>query len=411
MSTKVNANAQAIVSNIDKFNVDENYTYKQICQMCDMKEYSSGTGKAKQINTFKSLFNVDEGKVGRVTIYTITAIKDLTDEELASIVSNKRGKSEGSRGNNDIYCSKLNSNFAYNLRFIKDYYLSMSDRERERLFMENPEEDVDLLPHEYAHKLDTKPFRLLYDGDTVIFNLYRNQVIENMGIRNDNNVKVYTNTPNYFCEYNNINPNVARVVYPTVSKATHRAFESQIKKFKSEGLGVISKILEVKVISEYDSDGRKLILDDEEDLAIYEHNKIRRITMLKIADEDIRDQIDLIKLDVAKELDFKTPQDLYTRADKKTVTEFHKLVKEQALDKLGIFDYRPFIRITSSISMLEKYKSKFGATDGLIAFTCQMMKAIKSNVELFTDEEARQKRFKKKLDKCIEKRMSIDLCK
>ena len=113
MSTKVNANAQAIVSNIDKFNVDENYTYKQICQMCDMKEYSSGTGKAKQINTFKSLFNVDEGKVGRVTIYTITAIKDLTDEELASIVSNKRGKSEGSRGNNDIYCSKLNSNLTY----------------------------------------------------------------------------------------------------------------------------------------------------------------------------------------------------------------------------------------------------------------------------------------------------------
>ena len=87
MSTKVNANAQAIVSNIDKFNVDENYTYKQICQMCDMKEYSSGTGKAKQINTFKSLFNVDEGKVGRVTIYTITAIKDL-EEIMIYIVVN-----------------------------------------------------------------------------------------------------------------------------------------------------------------------------------------------------------------------------------------------------------------------------------------------------------------------------------
>lgn len=390
--SKVNDTAQAIVSNIHKFQIGETYTFKQICDMCGMK-VGTGNGKIKQINTLKELFDIEEGKVGRVTIYTILAINKLSDEELASIVSNKRGKSEGSRGNNDIYCSKLSSNLINSLRDNKDFYLSNTER---YLF-----EEDELLPHEFIHKLDTMPFRVLDDEDTVVFNLYRNQIIQDMGIRNDNNFKIYSNTPNYFCEYNSICPNVAKVVYPSISKATHRAFESQIKKFKSEGLGIISKRLEIEVVSEYDSYGRKLDLSDEYDIAMYEHNRINHITMFKLADDDTKDRIDLIKTEVAKEFKYKTVQDLYTRANVGTKDKFHIRVKEVLRDRLGIYDYRPFVRITTSLSMLDKHKSKFGSDEGLIAFTGQIMKAIKGNAELFTDEEARQNRFKKKLAKKI----------
>ena len=56
--SKTNENAVKILENKDKFLVEESYSYKDICKMCDMKEYSSGNGRKKQLDTFKELFNL-----------------------------------------------------------------------------------------------------------------------------------------------------------------------------------------------------------------------------------------------------------------------------------------------------------------------------------------------------------------
>ena len=41
MSTKTNANAHAIISNMNKFKIGDGYTYKDICMICKIKEYKS----------------------------------------------------------------------------------------------------------------------------------------------------------------------------------------------------------------------------------------------------------------------------------------------------------------------------------------------------------------------------------
>lgn len=43
MSTKTNANAHAIISNMNKFKIGDGYTYKDICMICKIKEYKSGS--------------------------------------------------------------------------------------------------------------------------------------------------------------------------------------------------------------------------------------------------------------------------------------------------------------------------------------------------------------------------------
>ena len=53
--SKTNENAVKILENKDKFVVGESYSYKNICSMCDLKEYNSGDSRKKQLNTFKEL--------------------------------------------------------------------------------------------------------------------------------------------------------------------------------------------------------------------------------------------------------------------------------------------------------------------------------------------------------------------
>ena len=53
MSTKTNANAHAIISNMNKFKIGDGYTYKDICMICKIKEYKSGSNsRNKQMGTF-----------------------------------------------------------------------------------------------------------------------------------------------------------------------------------------------------------------------------------------------------------------------------------------------------------------------------------------------------------------------
>lgn len=52
MSTKTNANAHAIISNMNKFKIGDGYTYKDICMICKIKEYKSGSNsRNKQMGT------------------------------------------------------------------------------------------------------------------------------------------------------------------------------------------------------------------------------------------------------------------------------------------------------------------------------------------------------------------------
>lgn len=68
---KTNKNAIKILENKDKFVVGESYSYKDICKLCNLKEYNSGDSRKKQLNTFKELFNTEEYKIGRTIMYKI----------------------------------------------------------------------------------------------------------------------------------------------------------------------------------------------------------------------------------------------------------------------------------------------------------------------------------------------------
>ena len=86
MSTKTNANAHAIISNMNKFKIGDGYTYKDICMICKIKEYKSGSNsRNKQMGTFNELFNIEESKRGKAVIYTIISKKEITDIYAMSI--------------------------------------------------------------------------------------------------------------------------------------------------------------------------------------------------------------------------------------------------------------------------------------------------------------------------------------
>ena len=89
MSTKTN-NRQLIVDNRHNFVVGESYTYNDICKMCDMKK-SSGEARQNQMNTFKSLFDVEEYKKGRTTFYKIVSMNELSEQSLVDLTLDKRG--------------------------------------------------------------------------------------------------------------------------------------------------------------------------------------------------------------------------------------------------------------------------------------------------------------------------------
>lgn len=122
---KVNKNAVSIYENKDKFVVGESYSYKDICSICDIKEYNSGDSRKKQLDTFKELFNVEEYKVARTTMYKIISVKELSEEESTELVANKRGTNVNSHGNRKAeYSADIVDSLLANL-----YLKSLEDRE------------------------------------------------------------------------------------------------------------------------------------------------------------------------------------------------------------------------------------------------------------------------------------------
>ena len=122
---KANENAVKIYENREKFLVEESYSYKDICKMCDMKEYSSGNGRKKQLDTFKELFNVEEYKVARTTMYKIISVKELSEEESTELIKDRRGTNVNSHGNRKAeYSADIVDSLLANL-----YLTSLEDRE------------------------------------------------------------------------------------------------------------------------------------------------------------------------------------------------------------------------------------------------------------------------------------------
>ena len=96
---KANENAVKIYENRDKFIVGESYAYKDVCSICDIKEYSGGKGRNLQLNIFKQLFELEEYKVRRTTMYKIISAKKLSEEEVTQLILDKRGTNPNSHNN------------------------------------------------------------------------------------------------------------------------------------------------------------------------------------------------------------------------------------------------------------------------------------------------------------------------
>ena len=99
---KINENANKIYENRHKFQVGESYSYRDITELCDVKFQKTGNSKNKQLDIFRSLFDIEEYKDKNnknTTMYKILEHKQLSVIEACEIVENKRGTNPNSWGN------------------------------------------------------------------------------------------------------------------------------------------------------------------------------------------------------------------------------------------------------------------------------------------------------------------------
>ena len=86
---KINENANKIYENRHKFQVGESYSYRDITELCDVKFQKSGNSKNKQLDIFRSLFDIEEYKDKNnknTTMYKILEHKQLSVIEACEIV-------------------------------------------------------------------------------------------------------------------------------------------------------------------------------------------------------------------------------------------------------------------------------------------------------------------------------------
>ena len=204
MSTKTNANAHAIISNMNKFKIGDGYTYKDICMICKIKEYKSGSNsRNKQMGTFNELFNIEESKRGKAVIYTIISKKEITDNKLDVLVSESRGRSEGSRNNYDgIFKDNLVNSFIY---------FCFKLAEQRGIFKD---ENVD---------------------DFCITTSKHNMMCE-IGIRNRYNTYIAVNQPYNFCNQLGVERIIFNFAMTKINNNTSKAFDRVISSAVKLGL-------------------------------------------------------------------------------------------------------------------------------------------------------------------------------
>lgn len=313
MSTKTNANAHAIISSMDKFKIGEGYTYKDICMICKMKEYKSGSNsRNKQMGTFNELFNIEESKRGKAAIYKIVSKKEITDNKLEVLVSENRGRSEGSRNNYDgIFKDNLVNSFIY---FC--YHIA----EQRGIFKDNV--------------------------DDFCVTTSKHNIMCEIGMRNRHNTYVAVNQPINFCNQLNLKKVILDFAMTKIKNNTSKAFDRVIA--VAEKSGLVIKENNIGVV-------RYKPVEVEDDTVVEWDSST---TVKGFARKRERIDIELMKQKFANDMNFKTVGALYSTNDKELISKFHARINEYTDAKYGILESYPLIELHMKKSIIDNYLQK-----------------------------------------------------
>lgn len=308
--SKTNENAVKILENKDKFLVEESYSYKNICKMCDMKEYSSGDSRKKQLDTFKSLFELEEYKVGRTTMYKIISVKELSEEESNSIIANKRGTNVNSHTNKKAeYSADIVDSLLANL-----YLKSLEDRE-------------DNLKN-YEH-IDDRYFKMTTDKFALSCLV---------GIRNRENFKNARLNKFDFCNNAKINIKSFEHIYPHTNDAIYKATNYVLSLLKDSGHISIRETMRVLVPKFKNEEG--YVLDDEEiDNMILEEYNAEEV------DKYLIDKIKALRGEVANKMGYTSLKKIYNSSDQSIIDTFNRMLEETVKEKLNVHKFYPKIEL------------------------------------------------------------------
>ena len=366
---KVNENAVRILENKNKFIIGECYSYKDICVLCELKQYNSGDSRKKQLNTFKSLFNIEEYKVGRTIMYKILSEKKLSEEENTELVANKRGTNINSYGNKKAeYSDNLIDGLLANL-----YLLSMEEiRENELSKMEH-------IDNTYF-KIETNKYNLSHW----------------LGIRNVYNFKNARENKVDFCKNLGIHLETYEFLYPKTNNAIYKAVNYVLGKLQNTGHVSIRETMRVLVPKFISEEG--YILDDEEielnrDMGVLEEYDAEEV------DKDLIDKIKCLRGEVANKMGYKSLSKIYNNSDMEVVKKFHENLKEVVKEKLGVYNFYPKIKIVlNKESTLDYLLTKEETAQELVTLATEKFlkhrqdKAL-SDKDIINNKAALQKRI------------------
>lgn len=366
---KVNENAVRILENKNKFIIGECYSYKDICVLCELKQYNSGDSRKKQLNTFKSLFNIEEYKVGRTIMYKILSEKKLSEEENTELVANKRGTNINSYGNKKAeYSDNLIDGLLANL-----YLLSMEEiRENELSKMEH-------IDNTYF-KIETNKYNLSHW----------------LGIRNVYNFKNARENKVDFCKNLGIHLETYEFLYPKTNNAIYKAVNYVLGKLQNTGHVSIRETMRVLVPKFISEEG--YILDDEEielnrDMGVLEEYDAEEV------DKDLIDKIKCLRGEVANKMGYKSLSKIYNSSDMEVLKTFHENLKKVVKEKLGVYNFYPKIKIVlNKESTLDYLLTKEETAQELVTLATEKFlkhrqdKAL-SDKDIINNKAALQKRI------------------
>lgn len=366
---KTNENAVKILKNKNKFVVGECYSYKDICGICDLKEYSSGDSRKKQLNTFKSLFNIEEYKVGRTIMYKIMSVKELSEKESTELIADKRGTNINSHGNKSSeYGEQLIDGLLANL-----YLLSMEDSKDDLSSMENIDDTY--------FKIETNKYNLSHW----------------LGIRNVYNFRNARENKVDFCKNLGIHLETYEFLYPKTNNAIYKAVNYVLSKLQDTGHVSIRETMKILVPKFKSEEG--YILDDEE-IELNRDMGVLEEVYAEEYDKDIVDKIKALRGEVANKMGYKSLSKIYNNSNMEVVKKFHENLKEVVKEKLGVYNFYPKISIIlNKESTLDYLLTKdYSAQELIILATDKFLKHRKDKALLDKDIINNKAALQKKID-------------
>ena len=383
-----------IKENLHKIELNKKYMFTKLCDTLNIERTTSKYSISAILRALDSL--VVRHMEGKKHIIT-----EIRTEQL-EIIDN-RGLSEGSRGNNDKFSSNIQNVFLY--RVLDKAFDELINKTELKEMYRRISEDTQF--HVLSHMFKMLPFSISGDNNTIIMNISKHDIACLANIRNRENYQAYVKTPNYYHEYFDLDPNITRMTFWDLNNKSYTTVNTLISKLIREGLAVVSEEFEIEVVSLYDKKG--FMIDEEYDIEQFQYNKDNKILMKEIATSEQKNLIKLARLEVAKLIGYKNLSQLYNSNNVKVINEFHKKLNDLTREKYGIYSSRPFVRLTTSISLIKEHLKKFEnmtleefMTKGYNSFKDSVMSKIHRNVNLYNDEESRNKIFERKLRAGVE---------